>query len=161
MHHLLSLQRLPSNAPGDYNAQSAGQRCDSQPHPAEAEGDFPAASSLYSAGMGCCPESQAPGGGDAIPGSDARNSAPVSSCFTSRFSRVAATVARRGALEFIRLYQVFVSPALPPSCRFYPTCSSYAYGAVEKWGLGRGAWLALRRLLRCHPFGGHGYDPIP
>ncbi|MGH9328738.1 MAG: membrane protein insertion efficiency factor YidD [Terriglobia bacterium] len=61
----------------------------------------------------------------------------------------------------IRLYQVLVSPILPSSCRFYPTCSAYAYGAVQKWGVRRGAWLALRRLARCHPFGGSGYDPIP
>lgn len=63
-------------------------------------------------------------------------------------------------LGLIRGYRAFISPALAPSCRFYPTCSAYAMEAIERWGVGRGAWLSLRRLLRCHPWGGHGYDPV-
>jgi uncharacterized protein len=65
------------------------------------------------------------------------------------------------ALAFIRFYQTTLSPILPSTCRFYPTCSAYAYQAVEKWGAWRGASLALRRVLRCRPFGGFGYDPVP
>ncbi len=65
------------------------------------------------------------------------------------------------ALGFIRFYQACLSPVLPSTCRFYPTCSAYAHEAVEKWGAWRGAGLAVRRLLRCRPFGGHGYDPVP
>jgi uncharacterized protein len=65
------------------------------------------------------------------------------------------------ALALIRFYQVALSPLLLPACRFYPTCSSYAYEAVEKRGVWRGGGLTLRRLLRCRPFGGHGYDPVP
>lgn len=61
----------------------------------------------------------------------------------------------------IRLYRRAVSPALPPSCRFTPTCSAYAEEAVRRHGAARGGWLALRRLGRCHPFGGSGYDPVP
>jgi len=64
-------------------------------------------------------------------------------------------------LSAIRIYQSAISPALPSSCRFYPSCSAYSYEAVQKWGLRRGAGLALVRLLRCRPFGGHGYDPVP
>ena len=64
-----------------------------------------------------------------------------------------------GAL--IRAYQLIVAPVLPPSCRFYPSCSHYAAEAVERHGPWRGLVLALRRLLRCHPWGGHGYDPVP
>jgi len=65
------------------------------------------------------------------------------------------------ALTLIRFYQACLSPLLPSSCRFYPSCSAYAHEAVEKWGVWHGARLAAARLLRCHPFGGHGYDPVP
>lgn len=61
----------------------------------------------------------------------------------------------------IRLYQLFISPVLPPACRFYPTCSAYALEAIMTHGVLRGGWLALRRLARCHPWGGSGYDPVP
>lgn len=61
----------------------------------------------------------------------------------------------------IRLYRAFLSPLLPPSCRFTPTCSQYAIEALRKHGPLRGLWLTLRRLLRCHPWGGSGYDPVP
>ena len=61
----------------------------------------------------------------------------------------------------IRFYQRFISPLTPPSCRFTPTCSQYAIEALRKYGPFRGLWLAVRRLLRCHPWGGSGYDPVP
>jgi uncharacterized protein len=61
----------------------------------------------------------------------------------------------------IRGYQLLVRPILPPSCRFYPSCSHYAAEAVARYGPGHGSWLALRRLLRCHPWCGGGYDPVP
>jgi putative membrane protein insertion efficiency factor len=65
------------------------------------------------------------------------------------------------ALGLIRVYQSTLGPALPPSCRFQPTCSHYAYAAIERHGLLHGGWLTLRRLGRCQPFGGSGYDPVP
>lgn len=61
----------------------------------------------------------------------------------------------------IKLYQWFISPLTPPSCRFTPTCSQYALEALRKYGPFKGGWLALRRILRCHPGGGSGYDPVP
>jgi putative membrane protein insertion efficiency factor len=61
----------------------------------------------------------------------------------------------------IRFYQVVISPLLGPSCRFTPTCSEYARQALIKHGPVKGLWLAVRRLLRCHPWGGSGYDPVP
>jgi putative membrane protein insertion efficiency factor len=61
----------------------------------------------------------------------------------------------------IRAYQLLVAPILPPSCRYYPSCSHYAAEAIEMHGPSRGALLAVRRLLRCHPWGGSGYDPVP
>jgi hypothetical protein len=64
-------------------------------------------------------------------------------------------------LALIRFYQKFLSPVLPPSCRFHPTCSNYGYQAIEKYGLLKGGWLALKRIARCHPFNPGGYDPVP
>ncbi len=61
----------------------------------------------------------------------------------------------------IRFYQRCVSPLLPPACRFTPTCSQYAVEALRKHGPVRGLYLAVRRVLRCHPWGGSGYDPVP
>jgi putative membrane protein insertion efficiency factor len=61
----------------------------------------------------------------------------------------------------VRAYQWFISPLLPPSCRYEPTCSAYAIEALQHHGLVRGTWLTGRRLLRCHPWGGSGYDPVP
>ncbi|NOR22981.1 MAG: membrane protein insertion efficiency factor YidD [Desulforhopalus sp.] len=63
-------------------------------------------------------------------------------------------------IGFVRGYQYFVSPLLPPTCRFFPTCSTYSIQAIEKYGVARGSFLALRRILRCHPFSRGGYDPV-
>ena len=60
-----------------------------------------------------------------------------------------------------RAYQLLISPVLPQTCRFHPTCSGYAIDAIRLHGPGRGGWLALRRIARCHPWGGQGYDPVP
>ena len=61
----------------------------------------------------------------------------------------------------IRFYQRFISPLMPPACRFTPTCSQYAVEALRKHGPVKGLYLAARRILRCHPWGGSGYDPVP
>ncbi len=68
---------------------------------------------------------------------------------------------RRAVIALLRGYKLFISPLLPPACRFEPTCSVYAKDAVELHGVLRGGWLALRRLLRCHPFHRGGFDPVP
>ena len=68
---------------------------------------------------------------------------------------------RRTLLGLIRGYQKFISPALPPACRFYPSCSQYAIEAIARHGALRGSWLAARRLARCHPFHPGGVDPVP
>ncbi|MBD19633.1 MAG: membrane protein insertion efficiency factor YidD [Rhodospirillaceae bacterium] len=60
----------------------------------------------------------------------------------------------------IRLYQLVISPMFPHSCRYLPTCSQYANDAIYQYGLLRGGWLAIKRLSRCHPWGGSGYDPV-
>jgi hypothetical protein len=61
----------------------------------------------------------------------------------------------------IRFYQRFISPALPPTCRFTPSCSAYAVGALQEHGALRGLWLAARRIAKCHPWHAGGYDPVP
>ena len=64
-------------------------------------------------------------------------------------------------LFFIRFYQRAISPHFPAVCRFTPTCSAYAAEAITRFGALKGTWLALRRIIRCRPGGGHGYDPVP
>jgi putative membrane protein insertion efficiency factor len=64
-------------------------------------------------------------------------------------------------IGLIRVYQYGISPVLPRVCRYVPSCSEYASEAIERHGVLRGGWLAARRLLRCHPWGGSGYDPVP
>ena len=61
----------------------------------------------------------------------------------------------------IRFYQLTISPLLPQSCRHIPTCSSYAIEALKTHGIFKGTWLAIKRLSKCHPWGTHGYDPVP
>ena len=65
------------------------------------------------------------------------------------------------AIKLIELYKRWISPVLPPSCRFLPTCSEYAMEALDRHGILGGTWLALLRILRCNPLGGSGYDPVP
>lgn len=64
-------------------------------------------------------------------------------------------------IGFIQVYRKLISPLLPPSCRFQPTCSAYALEAISTWGVAKGSWLALRRISRCHPFHPGGFDPVP
>lgn len=61
----------------------------------------------------------------------------------------------------IQGYRLFISPLFPPTCRFQPTCSMYAIQAIERFGVFRGGWMAIMRILRCHPFHPGGYDPVP
>ena len=69
---------------------------------------------------------------------------------------------KRLFLALIRFYQKQISPCFPPRCRYYPTCSAYAFEAIEKYGPLKGGWLAFKRFMRCHPFSKHDhYDPVP
>lgn len=68
--------------------------------------------------------------------------------------------AERGMLQLLRGYKWLISPMFPPACRYVPTCSEYAMEAIERFGIVRGGFLAVRRLLRCHPFVKGGYDPV-
>lgn len=68
---------------------------------------------------------------------------------------------KRGALGLITFYRRYISPLTPPSCRFQPTCSEYAYEAITRYGILKGGRLAIWRILRCNPWGGSGWDPVP
>lgn len=70
-------------------------------------------------------------------------------------------IATRVAIAAVRAYQRLVSPLFPPTCRFTPTCSAYAVTALERYGLLKGGWLALKRIGRCHPWNEGGHDPVP
>jgi putative membrane protein insertion efficiency factor len=87
------------------------------------------------------------------------NTAPLMAA-KNRSARL-RSLPKLGVLGLISVYQNTIGPALPPVCRFQPTCSTYAYTAIARYGALRGGFLAGRRLARCHPFGGHGYDPVP
>jgi len=76
-------------------------------------------------------------------------------------ARGVARLLSRPLIFGVRLYQVGISPLLPASCRYVPSCSAYALEALERHGAWRGSWLAIRRILRCHPFHAGGYDPVP
>ncbi|MCX7862445.1 MAG: membrane protein insertion efficiency factor YidD [Bacteroidales bacterium] len=64
-------------------------------------------------------------------------------------------------LAVIKIYNYIISPVLPNACRYYPTCSKYATDAIKKYGPFKGGWLAIKRIVRCNPWGGSGYDPVP
>ena len=91
------------------------------------------------------------------PADDAGNALPAPSANRGMVSRLFAL----GLLLMIRVYQVTLSPLLGGHCRYEPTCSAYAIEAVKEHGPWHGGWLALKRLLRCHPFVKGGYDPVP
>ncbi|MFH1196585.1 MAG: membrane protein insertion efficiency factor YidD [bacterium] len=82
----------------------------------------------------------------------------------SKLRRIFVLVNKLISLPFIfliRFYQLLISPILPSSCRYSPTCSQYTLEALKKYGFFKGIWLGIKRISRCHPWGGSGYDPVP
>ena len=88
-------------------------------------------------------------------------SSPESAKSSGTFSARLRKAASLPLILLVRFYQICISPYKPRCCRFTPTCSQYALEALRKYGPFKGTYLAVRRILRCHPFGGSGYDPVP
>jgi uncharacterized protein len=86
---------------------------------------------------------------------------PVNLYSTGNSMKVLLRILSLPFIALIKLYQWVISPFLGPKCRFTPTCSQYAIEALKKHGVFKGLWLTIKRLSRCHPWGGHGYDPVP
>jgi putative membrane protein insertion efficiency factor len=160
MHGFYETQRLETKSRGNYRAASPRQVRASQSDQAPAERSLSSPPSGRPGRMGHRTESPRIGGRGSIPDPGAADLEPFSQDAARRFTEVSSTL-RFVALALIRFYQAFLSPVWPSSCRFHPSCSAYAYEAVEKWGVCQGSWMALRRILRCRPWGGQGYDPVP
>ena len=161
MHRLLSTERSGGNAPGHHCAKAAGHGCGAESHQAADQRDFPASQAGIAGRLGPCAEPSPWGGQSPLSSAGEGTLAPFSRQAAGRILRRAASGVSLLLLGLIRFYQICLSPIIPSSCRYYPSCSAYAYEAVEKWGAWEGTRLAVRRLLRCQPWGGHGYDPVP
>lgn len=85
---------------------------------------------------------------------------PSDKCGGLQFQSVGESM-RIITLALIRFYQRFISPMLGSNCRFYPTCSSYTYQAIDKYGVAKGSWMGFKRILRCNPWNKGGFDPVP
>jgi len=174
MHSLLPRQRFARNPAGDHAAQSFGPRCSSESDQTARARGLSLEPSGHPRRVGHRAQSSSGGGERTVrdPGertsppfpeapARARPLAPISGII-QRVRWTASAGIRAGALALIRFYQTSLSAVLVPSqCRYYPSCSAYAYEAIEKWGVMRGVRLSLGRLLRCRPFGERGYDPVP
>ena len=161
MHHLLSTERPGRDALGHHGAEAHWYGCGAESHQAAGQGDFPAAQARAATRMGPCAESSPWSSQRRLSGSGAGIDAPVSCGAAGRIVRAGAYALRLLLLGLIRFYQICLSPIIPSSCRYYPSCSAYAYEAVAKWGAWKGTRLAVGRIFRCRPWGGHGYDPVP
>jgi hypothetical protein len=93
--------------------------------------------------------------------SEGRHPAAFSAPQEKRDAGLRRNDGQRILIAVARFWQRYPSAILPSSCRYSPSCSAYAIEAVERYGAAKGGWLAVKRLCRCHPFGGHGYDPVP
>ena len=186
MHGLLPAQRATTFTLGDHHAGASGECCAAQSPAAASARSVSAESSEPSGRLGLAGQSPRGGGESLLRHTPTGTAAAVSPAASGVGDRLQVTGDREdentqhcplpcnlfhvtfGALlklmilGLIRFYQACISPAMPSACRFHPSCSAYAYEAVEKWGVWRGGRLALGRLLRCRPWSSsYGYDPVP
>ena len=161
MHGLLPAQRAAAQPPRDYHTNTNRESSCSQPDQAPPAGSLSVKSGGNPQRLGhCCKSARDRGNGSLRETGHGivAGHAQAGGCHTLGG---ASARLKSVALALIRFYQSCLSPALPSACRYYPSCSAYAYEAVEKWGAWRGAQITLGRLLRCRPWGGHGFDPVP
>ena len=161
MHGLYPTQWITAVPLWDYHAGASGEsRFEESPEAPFARG-FPTAPHTPAGRLGHIGESARVGGEGPISDSGRGGFEAFPQPASSGSFRGVARQVKFMTLGLIKFYQACLSPIIPSSCRFYPSCSAYAYEAVEKWGLWRGIRLALGRLARCRPYGGHGFDPVP
>ena len=183
MHGIFPAQRVTTFTPGNHHAGAPGECRPAQSPAATGARSVPAESSEPSGRLGHPGQSSRGGGESHLHHAPAGTAAAVSPASPGIGDREQGTgnrentrlraasghlssvafdrVLKLPVLGLIRFYQACLSPALPSTCRFHPSCSAYAIEAIEKWGLWRGGRLALGRLLRCRPWGSYGYDPVP
>jgi putative membrane protein insertion efficiency factor len=159
MHGLLPLQRIAAHASGDYCARAGGEFSGAESAETADTRSLPAQSRETSRRLGSSGEPTSRRGHGRFCDPPAGVASAVSE--SAPAAPTAHGVLKLTTLGLIRFYQMNLSPALPSACRFYPSCSAYAYEAVEKWGVRKGVWLATGRLLRCRPWGPFGCDPVP
>ena len=168
MRGVLSIERTRRESPGAHRAGIRGQRGAPQSRETAGAGSVSAESALGTGRLGYRGESPQRRGQGAVCNthSGADTAASHACSGAPQAESAGAGPSARGFLKtavlaLLGFYRSTLSPAIPSSCRFYPTCSAYAYEAVSQWGVRRGVWLALRRVARCRPFGAFGYDPVP
>jgi putative membrane protein insertion efficiency factor len=159
MHGLLPAQRFATLTLGHHHAGPSGQSGEAQSSATPRAGSISPESSGTPGRLGH-PGESARGRGEGFLHNAPAGTAEVVSAPGS-IATAASGFVKLVVLSLIRFYQACLSPVLPSNCRFYPSCSSYAFEAVEKWGVWHGGRLALGRLLRCRPWGRYGYDPVP
>jgi uncharacterized protein len=159
MHGLPPLQRTTTDPAGDYRTGTHRQCGIAQSLEAAGTRGVPLEPPEASGRLGYSSEPPRAGGAGPFcdPGAGTAAIVPETSSARSPLGGLMKFF----ALGLIRFYQGCISPTLPLACRYYPSCSAYAYEAVETWGVWRGTRLAMGRLLRCRPWGPHGYDPVP
>ena len=161
MHGLHSTQRATAISFWRHDASAAGECRIAQSAEAPFAGGVPTAPRTTARRLGHPGESPRVGGESSLSDSGRGSSEAFPQPASARGFRGVAGQVKFMTLGLIKFYQACLSPLIPSSCRFYPSCSAYAYEAVERWGTRRGIHLALGRLMRCRPFGGHGFDPVP
>gem|GEM_PF-165165 len=160
MHGLLPAQRATTLTLGDHHAGSIGECGAAQPSAPASARSVSAESAESSGRLGLAGQSPRGSGQSFLRHSPEGTTSPLSP--ETSIAAITTGFVKLLILGLIRFYQACLSPAMPSACRFHPSCSAYAFKAVEKWGVWKGGRLALGRLLRCRPWSGSfGYDPVP